>query len=77
MPLSIREYYWPFRDDITMQDGVVFKAHRVIIPKSMRKKMLNRIHSPQPNALHIHSPLHMLMLGNGLGNEGGMLGNAW
>jgi len=47
--MSIREY-WPFRDEITMQDGIVFKACRVIIPKSMRKKMLNRIHSSHQGA---------------------------
>ena len=41
-PLSIREYR-SLRDEITMQDGFVFKAYRVIISKSMRKEMLNRI----------------------------------
>jgi len=40
--LSIREYRL-FRDEIIMQDGIVFKAYRVIISKSMRKEMLNRI----------------------------------
>ena len=48
-PLSIREY-WPFRDEITMQDSIVFKAYSVIIPKSMRKEMLNRIHSSHQGA---------------------------
>jgi len=48
-PLSIREYR-SLRDEITMQDGFVFKAYRVIIPKSMRKEMLNRIHSSHQGA---------------------------
>ena len=48
-PLRIREY-WPFGDEITMQDGIVFKAYRVIIPKSMRKEMLNRFHSSHQGA---------------------------
>uniref|UniRef100_A0A1A8Q4A2 Gypsy retrotransposon integrase-like protein 1 n=1 Tax=Nothobranchius rachovii TaxID=451742 RepID=A0A1A8Q4A2_9TELE len=43
-PLAIREY-WSIRDEISAQDGVLFKSQRVIIPKSMRAEMLKRIHT--------------------------------
>ena len=43
-PVIIREY-WAYRDELTVQNGVLFKAPRVIIPKSMRPEMLVRIHS--------------------------------
>ena len=39
----IREY-WAYRDERTVQNGVLFKGPRVIIPKSMHPEMLVRIH---------------------------------
>ncbi|KAJ8361627.1 hypothetical protein SKAU_G00181520 [Synaphobranchus kaupii] len=43
-PLIAREY-WPFRDEISVQNGVLFRGQKVIIPKSLRPEMLTRIHS--------------------------------
>ncbi|KAL9970142.1 hypothetical protein ACROYT_G022469 [Oculina patagonica] len=40
----VREY-WAYRDELTAQNGVLFKGSRIIIPKSMRPEMLVRIHS--------------------------------
>ena len=37
--------YWNFRDEIGIQNGILFKGMRVIIPSSMRQLMLQRIHS--------------------------------
>ena len=42
--MIIREY-WAYRDEPTVQNGVLFKGPRVIIPRSMRPEMLVRIHS--------------------------------
>ena len=36
--------YWPFRDEITTQDGILYKDQTVIIPTSMRREMLEAIH---------------------------------
>ena len=36
--------YWPFRDEITTQDGILYKGQTVIIPTSMRREMLEAIH---------------------------------
>ena len=44
VPVIIREY-WAYRDELTVQNGVLFKGPQVIIPKSMRPEMLVRIHS--------------------------------
>ena len=41
--VAIREY-WTFRDEISVQNGVLFKSDRVIIPKKLRSEMLRRIH---------------------------------
>ena len=43
VPVIIREY-WAYRDELTVQNGVLFKGPRVIIPKSMHPEMLVRIH---------------------------------
>lgn len=42
--LSVREY-WPFRDELNIQNGVLYRGQCVIIPKAMRAAMLNRIHA--------------------------------
>lgn len=40
----IREY-WPYRDEISAQDGILYRGQKVIIPKSLSPEMLKRIHS--------------------------------
>ena len=40
--------YWPFRDEITIQDGILYKGQTVIIPTSMRREMLEAIHCSHP-----------------------------
>ena len=44
VPEIIREY-WAYRDELTAQNGVLFKGPKIIILKSMRPEMLVRIHS--------------------------------
>ncbi|XP_063592470.1 uncharacterized protein K02A2.6-like [Penaeus indicus] len=36
--------YWSFRDELSIEDGLVIKGSRVIIPMSMQKLVLDRIH---------------------------------
>ena len=36
--------YWNFRDEISLEDGLLFKEHRLIIPESLRGKVLQMIH---------------------------------
>lgn len=43
-PLSIRSY-WSYRDEISTIDGILFKSHKLIVPKSLRSDMLHIIHS--------------------------------
>ncbi|XP_033731747.1 uncharacterized protein K02A2.6-like [Pecten maximus] len=39
LPLNIRTY-WPYRDEIIVSDGVLFKGGKLIIPNPMRKEMI-------------------------------------
>ena len=40
---SLREY-WNFRDEISMENGLVLKGERVVIPESLRQEFLAKIH---------------------------------
>ncbi|KAJ8004076.1 hypothetical protein DPEC_G00155030 [Dallia pectoralis] len=42
-PIVIRGY-WAIRDEISVQDGVLFRSQHVIIPKTLQPEMLRRIH---------------------------------
>ena len=36
--------YWPFRDEMSIQDVVLYQGCRVVIPSLLRQEMLGRIH---------------------------------
>ena len=44
VPPCIREY-WNYKEELTVQDGVLYKGMKVIIPISMRPQMIARVHS--------------------------------
>lgn len=37
--------YFPFRDELSVQDGIILRGSRVVIPSSLRKTMKEKIHS--------------------------------
>lgn len=40
---EIRQYF-QYNEELSVIDGIIFKADKILIPKSMRKEMLGRIH---------------------------------
>ncbi|KAJ8371210.1 hypothetical protein SKAU_G00112380 [Synaphobranchus kaupii] len=36
--------YWPIKEELSVQNGVLFRGQRVVIPKSLRPEMLARVH---------------------------------
>jgi len=36
--------YWPYRDELTVLDGIVMKGNRMLIPKCERSQTLQRLH---------------------------------
>jgi hypothetical protein len=36
--------YWNFRDELGVEDGIILKGDRIIIPKSMRPEILKQLH---------------------------------
>ncbi len=43
-PVCIRNY-WNFREELTVQNGVLYKGCRVIVPPALKSEMLERIHA--------------------------------
>ena len=44
VPVCIREY-WNYKEELTDQDGLLYKGMKVIVPASMRPQMIARAHS--------------------------------
>ncbi|XP_041346838.1 uncharacterized protein K02A2.6-like [Gigantopelta aegis] len=42
-PPDLKEY-WTFREDVSVENGLVLKGHRLVIPDKLRPQMLNIIH---------------------------------
>ncbi|KAK7100337.1 hypothetical protein V1264_023309 [Littorina saxatilis] len=44
LPATLTPYFH-FRDEMTVQDGLIFKGERVVVPESMRGEMKTAVHS--------------------------------
>ena len=44
LPANLTPYFH-IRDELSIAEGLIFKGERVVIPKNMRKSMLERLHS--------------------------------
>ena len=36
--------YWNFRDEVSVENGLLFKGYRLIVPKNLRNKVLQLVH---------------------------------
>jgi len=43
VPLCIREY-WPYRDELSVHDGLAYRGTRIVIPATLQKEMVERAH---------------------------------
>ncbi len=44
LPVQVTPY-WSMRDELSTQDGLLFRGQRVVVPKSLRRDMIKRVHS--------------------------------
>ena len=44
VPVKVRDYF-PFRDELTMQNGLIFKGERLVVPTSLREEMTEKLRS--------------------------------
>jgi len=42
---DILKPYWSYRDEIAVEDGILMKGYRIIIPKSMQQETLTKLHA--------------------------------
>ena len=45
VPTLLRPY-WTYRDELATEDGIVMKAHRIIIPATLQKEICTNLHAP-------------------------------
>ena len=41
---AVVSHYFHFRDELVVQDGVILKGDKVVVPKSLRKELLSELH---------------------------------
>ena len=41
--LNVRDY-WPYRDELAVQDAIIYRGTRVLISMTLRPLMLEKIH---------------------------------
>ena len=39
------QHYWNYREELAIEDGLIFKAHRLVIPTSQRAEHLKDLHA--------------------------------
>ena len=44
MPANVTPYF-QFRDELLVQDGIVLRGDRVVIPRSLRKEIIEDLHA--------------------------------
>lgn len=44
LPLSLNGYF-NFREELSVQNGVVFKGERIVVPLSLRQCIIDKIHA--------------------------------
>ena len=44
LPVDVRTY-WSFRDELSMQNGIILKGNQVIIPDQLRHDILEQLHA--------------------------------
>ena len=42
---SLLRPYWTFREEISIEDSLLFKGHRIIIPRSLQSEILTKLHA--------------------------------
>ena len=45
VPIHLKPY-WPYRDKLATKDRIVMKAHRIIIPATLQREILTKLHAP-------------------------------
>jgi len=62
--------YWDFRDELTVDEsGLIFRGHRVVVPKEMRGKMLQLIHQAHLGIVKCKKRARDILFWPGMGKQ--------
>ncbi|CAI5639180.1 unnamed protein product [Oreochromis niloticus] len=45
--------FFPYRDELSMEDGIIMKSHKTVIPQSLHKEYINIVHKGHPGWIEI------------------------
>ncbi|XP_033749269.1 uncharacterized protein K02A2.6-like [Pecten maximus] len=62
-------HYWPFRDELSFIDGLLFKSHTIIVPRTLRCEILKTIHSSHLGIVKCKSRARELLYWPGMSSE--------
>jgi len=61
--------YWTFRDEISCVDGLLFKSHKLVVPKNLQKEMLTKIHESHMGINKCKSRARDILFWNGMASQ--------
>ena len=41
---ALAREYWNFREELSVEDGMLFKSDRIVVPRPLRAEVLDEIH---------------------------------
>lgn len=61
--------YWPFRDEMSIEDGIILKGSRIVIPKSLTKEYLSKLHEGHQGIIKCQLRAKSCIFWNGINQE--------
>lgn len=58
--------YWNLRDESSCIDGILYKSHKLIIPKSMQNEMLEKLHIGHQRIVKTKNRARDILFWNGI-----------
>ncbi|XP_062574225.1 uncharacterized protein K02A2.6-like [Saccostrea cucullata] len=61
--------YWNFRDELSCIDGILYKSHKLVVPKSMQNEMLEKLHIGHQGIVKTKNRARDILFWNGMGRD--------
>eukprot|EP00057_Strongylocentrotus_purpuratus_P007993 XP_011662467.1 PREDICTED: uncharacterized protein K02A2.6-like [Strongylocentrotus purpuratus] len=61
--------YWPYRDEMSIEDGIILKGSRIVIPKCLTKEYLNKLHEGHQGIIKCQLRAKSCIFWNGINQE--------
>ena len=61
--------YWQHQSDLTVEDGIVLKGCRIVVPRSLRKKCLQDLHKSHQGVVRTKQRARQILFWPGINND--------